>query len=117
MISPPATLSAKKTIKTHTPRRLRNSRRARAALVRWVAVAVSRRAARSIGGPRLCRGARSVSGAPVGILGAPAAACSIGERPEPFQVVELSLLRREDVDDHVTEIDKDPRSVGIAFNA
>ncbi len=35
--------------------------------------------------------------------------------PQPFEVVELALLSRKEVDDHVLEVEKYPARLGVPF--
>ena len=92
-IRPPATLSAKNTMKIQTPKRFQkfapSARRSR--VVRRPAPLHEPCALRSL------------------------ARCAV--RPQPFQVVERALLGRKDVHDHVAQIDENPGSVGVAFDA
>jgi hypothetical protein len=37
--------------------------------------------------------------------------------PKPFDIVEIPLLRCEDVNDHVAEIDQDPGSIVVALDS
>lgn len=38
-----------------------------------------------------------------------------GATPEPFEVVKGALLRREEVDDHVSEVQQNPTGLRLAF--
>ena len=40
-----------------------------------------------------------------------------GRRPEPLDIVEIALFGREDVNDRVAEVDENPAAVGVAFHA
>jgi hypothetical protein len=42
---------------------------------------------------------------------------SVERRPQSFEIVERSLFGRKDVNDHVPEIDENPRTVGISLDA
>ena len=37
--------------------------------------------------------------------------------PQPFEIVELTLFRREDVDDGIAQIEQDPAAIGMALDA